>query len=224
MLVLCGCGAAPWPDATLTRWSATGPARAEVEVDGVGLLFDIDPEATGGTICAEWATRLGLTFVGSPSRGIRRVRAKLPLGEVVLEVVDDDRGTVHGRTVVGVLQAKVLADAGLERFGAHGCGPRLANCVAGRVTAVAEGEVTMEFERPERSLPPRMWARIDIGLPGRPRTMLVHLRPDAYRDFKLRIEGEDLGPETVRAPPGPIEVMDIVPLGMPCLGQVCQVR
>ncbi len=224
VLWLCGCGAARWPELSVTRWSVDGPPRAEVMVDGVPLLFDIDPEASGGTLCVEWASRLGLSIVGNPARGARQARASLDGEAALLEVTDDDRGVVHGRTVVGVLGAKLRDRLGLSRFGPHRCGDRLEKCVRGRVTRLSRGEVWLQFDRPEQALPPRMWARVDLGLPGRPRLMLVRLRPDKYRRFMLRIEDADIGPETVRAPPAPIDVVDLVPLGAQCLGQVCRVE
>ncbi len=236
-LLLCGCGAAPgtWPEGTSApRWSLDGPPRVEILVDGVPALFDVDPEVRGVRLAVQLATRLGLRPVGDPARGIREARVKtLQVGkaiarDVVVTLVDGVRATVHGRPVVGVvgdgMPLTLTTDGGLERFGDHGCGPDLERCVRGRVTRLERGAVWIEFDRPERSLPPRMWARIDLGLPGRTRPTMVRLKPDRYRPMRLRIEASDISPETVRGPPGPIEVMDLIPLGGPCPGQVCQVE
>ena len=236
-LLLYGCGATPvhWPEGvTAPRWSLDGPPRVEVLVDGVPALFDVDPRVRGVKLAVQLATRLGLRPVGDPARGIREARVSaLQIGDavardVVVTLVDGVRATVHGRPVVGVvgdaLPLTLTSEGGLERFGDHGCGPRLERCVRGRVTRLEPGVAWVEFDRPERSLPPRMWARIDLGVPGRPRTTMVRLKPDAYRPMRLRIEAPDIGFETVRGPPGPIHVMDLIPLGGPCPGQVCQVE
>ncbi len=244
-----------WPgQMTAPLWSLQGPARVEVTVDGQDpVLFEVDPKVTGARVAMGWARRQGLKLVGDPARGGRMARiARLEFGDSVVlglnvELVPGDVLThAHGRPVVGVLgdalavvgEVRVDRGAGyvtvgtdppeatpLDRFGPHGCGPELQRCVRGHVAEVAPGRIVLSFDRPDQVLPKRLWARVDFGRPGQPRTTLVRLGAGrSVGPLRLTFDAPGLEPGNVRPPSTPLTVVDLVPLGQGCPGHVCRIE
>ena len=101
------------------------------------------------------------------------------------------------------------------------CGPRLAACVRGRVVAVERGRARVDFESGGPALPTGFWARIDLGPAGAPFVVLIRFGRDRGAPRRAVIERDDIGPSRLRAVGTPIDVVDLVPTGGPCTGDVC---
>ncbi len=254
LAALLGCGAnATRPEAFRSPlFATTGPPRVFALVDGAGpFLFLVEPGLDGARVSAEWADTQGLPLRGDPARGARVVElGRLEVGDGVFTAVPAELvwssawGSIAGHRVVGVLgdalgavevtgafvhlgPAPEAVDP-LLRFGDPGCGARLAACVRARVEQVHDGSVRLAFERLEKRLPAGMWAQIDFGAAGHPLTTLVRLgvpsrdpRPGA---LALDIESPAISPSAVRPVGDLVDVLDLVPVGEGCPGQVCRLE
>lgn len=110
----------------------------------------------------------------------------------------------------------------LARFGdLPDCGRDFSRCVQGVITRVEPGRVWLAFRRPEVPLPPRYWARINLGFGDAGHAVLVRLDPRPRGLLTTSLEDAAFGPDTLRPRDTPLPVVDLVPLGVPCPGDVC---
>lgn len=93
--------------------------------------------------------------------------------------------------------------------------------LVGRVTRTAPGRVWLAFEPPAEVLPQRYWWRVDLGVEGRPFTVLVQLHPRPGRPLTATVEDAALDPAWLRAPGEPVTTVDLVPIERLCVGDVC---
>lgn len=118
--------------------------------------------------------------------------------------------------------------ARFARFGPlPDCGADFAECLSGRVAAVAPGRAELAFDPPARFVPERYWFRVDLGPPGRPYWALVQLRPrppGVDGPLTATIEASAVRPERLRAVGEPVDVVDLVPGDRPCGGVICLYR
>lgn len=106
------------------------------------------------------------------------------------------------------------------------CGERMQRCLSGVIDRVRGGVVELRFERPEVHVSTDYWLRVDLGVPGRPFTVLVQLRPrpavaESAGALTAQVEDPRLVPGRVRPEGAPIDVVDLVPAERPCPGVVC---
>lgn len=93
--------------------------------------------------------------------------------------------------------------------------------LVGRVTRTAPGRVWLAFEPPAEVLPQRYWWRVDLGVEGRPFTVLVQLHPRRGRPLTASVEDPALDPAWLRGPGEPVTTVDLVPIERLCVGDVC---
>lgn len=210
------------------RWHLEAEIEEE-EVDGL-LLATGEPVSALRPAAAEAAE---LNPGASGWRGRVRI-GSLPAVETGFLSVEGDLPTLRGVLgfpALGPRSFRLYEDrlwlwypkssSHLARFELPDCGPGLARCVRGRIGEVEPGRVRLDFDRPEVPLPPRFWARIRFGDPRADwATALVQLDPRPNGLLRAVVEDPAIGPRSA-VEGTPVKVVDVVPLGVRCAGDVC---
>ncbi|MBU0553298.1 retropepsin-like domain-containing protein [Myxococcota bacterium] len=89
-------------------------------------------------------------------------------------------------------------------------------CLRGDVERVRPGRVDLRLYA-EVATPAGFWMRVDFGQ-GAPRTALVRLNA---AEARLMIADPSISPQVIRPIGAAIEVIDAVPLALPCAGDAC---
>ncbi len=93
--------------------------------------------------------------------------------------------------------------------------------LVGRITRTAPGRAWLAFDPPAETLAERYWWRIDLGVEGRPFTVLVQLHPRPGRALTVSLSDPRLDPAWLRRPGEPLTTVDLVPIERRCIGDVC---